>query len=76
MIMRKPGNKTHFTKEMDEFILKNNNYETWGAFACEFKRRFARFTNDVVIRDLPKDRLIMKLRSRDQFLKKIKKEAK
>ena len=74
--INKAGPATHFTKEMDDFFLKKEDYETWNAFASAFKAKFARFANNNAVGDLPKDRLIMKLRSRDQLLKNIKKEEK
>lgn len=70
--MKKPGNKTHFTKEMDEFILKVDEYPTWAAFSNEFKRRFARFANDDVVSALTMDRLKAKLNNRHQILKRMK----
>lgn len=70
--MKKPGNKTHFTKEMDEFILKVDAYPTWAALANEFKRRFARFANDDVVSALTMDRLKSKLNNRHQILKRMK----
>lgn len=68
--MKKPGNKTHFTKEMDEFILKVDEYPTWASFANEFKRRFARFANDDVVSALTMNRLKAKLHNRHQILKR------
>lgn len=68
--MKKRGNKTHFTKEMDEFILKVDAYPTWAAFANEFKRRFARFANDDVVSALTMDRLKLKIKNRYQILKR------
>lgn len=74
--INKTGPQHHFTKEMDEFFLKKDEYETWSAFAGAFKTRFARFANNKVVSELTRERLIIKLRARDQFLKKMKKEAK
>lgn len=74
--INKIGPQHHFTKEMDEFFLKKDEYETWSAFAGAFKTRFARFANNKVVSELTRERLIIKLRARDQFLKKMKKEAK
>ncbi len=74
--INKVGPTTHFTKEMDDFFLKKDDYETWSAFASAFKTNFARFANNDVVGDLTRERLVMKLRARDQFLKKMEKEAK
>lgn len=68
--MKKPGNKTHFTTEMDDFILKVDEYPTWAAFANEFKRRFARFVNNDEVSALTMDRLKAKLNNRHQILKR------
>lgn len=74
--INKVGPVSHFTKEMDEFFLKKDEYETWSAFAGAFKTRFARFANNKLISELTRERLIIKLRARDQWLKKMKKESK
>lgn len=74
--INKTGPLPHFTKEMDEFFLKKDEYETWSAFAGAFKTRFARFANNKLISELTRERLIIKLRARDQWLKKMKKESK
>ena len=74
--IKKRGPISHFTKEMDDFFLQIDEYETWFEFAIKFKQKFYRFVNNKVVADMPIDPLISKLRSRNQFLKKIKKEAK
>ena len=74
--INKRGPISHFTKEMDDFFLQIDEYETWFKFAIEFKRKFSRFVNNKVVADMPIGRLISKLMSRNQFLKNMKKEAK
>lgn len=76
MRIKKRGVKPHFTIEMDLFFFRMHEYLTWGDFADAFKTRFARFANNQVVSELTRERLINKLRARDQLLKKMKKDSK
>lgn len=76
MRIGKRGVKTHFTKEMDDFLLNLKEYTTWNEFASAFKVRFSRFANNKVVADMSKNKLIAKLKNRDQVLKRLKKEDK
>lgn len=68
--MKKRGNKTHFTEDMDTFILTAGGYQTWAEFANEFKRRFDRFENDDDVSALTIKKLKAKLNNRYQILKR------
>ena len=76
MRIKKRGVKPHFTIEMDLFFFRMHEYLTWGDFADAFKTRFARFANNQVVSELTSEQLISKIKARDQFLKKKKKESK
>lgn len=72
----KRGSPPHFTKEMDDFFLKIHEYETWAGFCSDFRTRFDNFSNGMKLADMSENKLISKLRARNQTLKKIKKESK